>query len=226
MRMAHLKKLLPCLLILLTLISPSNAVDRAHYRELSQRFGELAKQKDWQGARAVLAEIGRELPAPTPRYFLIVASVEMHLGHKAEALQWLQKYAATGLSYDIAKDDDLKPLLADEAGQKLAAKMKERSQPIKKAEFVCTLPQADTMPEDITYLKAENKFIVSSIQHHTLYRVELPKPGSKECTIQELPLSEEAKRWPTLAVSVDPKRNVLWMTAFSHAGFQWLSQRR
>jgi hypothetical protein len=219
MRMAHLKKLLPCLLILLTLISPSNAVDRAHYRELSQRFGELAKQKDWQGARAVLAEIGRELPAPTPRYFLIVASVEMHLGHKAEALQWLQKYAATGLSYDIAKDDDLKPLLADEAGQKLAAKMKERSQPIKKAEFVCTLPQADTMPEDITYLKAENKFIVSSIQHHTLYRVELPKPGSKECTIQELPLSEEAKRWPTLAVSVDPKRNILWMTASAMPGF-------
>jgi sugar lactone lactonase YvrE len=219
MRMAHLKKLLPCLLLLLALISSSGAIDRAHYRELSQKFGELAKLKDWQGARAMLAEIGRELPAPTPRYFLIVATVEAHLGHKAEALQWLQKYAATGLSYDIANDDDLKPLLTDEAGQKLAAQMKERSQPIEKAEFVCTLPQADTMPEDITYLKAEKKFIVSSVQHHTLYRVELPKPGSKECSMQELPLSEEAKRWPTLAVSADPKRNVLWMTASAMPGF-------
>ena len=222
--MAHLEKLWLCLLILLALISTSTAVDRAHYRELSQKFGELAKQKDWQGARAVLAEIGRELPAPTPRYFLIVATVEVHLGHKAEALQWLQKYAATGLSYDIAKDDDLKPLLADESGQKLVAEMKERSQRIEKAEFVCTLPQADTMPEDITYLKlggtkSEGSFYVSSIQHRTLYRVELPKSESKECTMQELPLPPEAKRWPTLAVSADPKRNVLWLTASAMPGF-------
>ena len=171
----------------------------------------------------MLTEIGRELPAPTPRYFLTVASVEAHLGHKAEALQWMEKYAATGLSYDIAKDDDLKPLLADEAGQKLAGQMKENGRPIAKAEFVCTLPQADTMPEDITYRKVDPKttgsFIVSSIQHRTAYRVSLPKAGGKECAMQELPLPEDAKRWPTLAVSVDPQRKVLWMTASAMPGF-------
>ncbi|HEY2391650.1 MAG TPA: hypothetical protein VGK22_10810 [Candidatus Angelobacter sp.] len=197
----------------------------------------MAKQKDWQGARIVLTEIGRELPAPTPRYFLTVASVEAHLGHKAEALQWLEKYAATGLNYDIAQDDDLKALLADEAGQKIAAEMKAHSQPVEKAQFVCTLPQSDTMPEDITYLKsaylksADGKtagsFIVSSVQHRTLYRVSLSKAGgkaldkapAKECPMQELPLDAEAKRWPTMAVSADPKRKVLWMTANAVPGF-------
>ena len=201
---------------------PGYAIDQAHYRELSKKLGELAKQKDWQGARVVLTEIGRELPAPTPRYFLTVASVEARLGHKAETLQWLEKYAATGLSYDIAQDDDLKALLADEAGQKIAAEMKAHSQPVEKAQVVCTLPQADTMPEDITYLKSADgktagSFIVSSVQHRTLYRVALPKTGgkvtAKECTMQELPLPEEAKRWPTMAVSADPKGKVLWMTA-------------
>jgi hypothetical protein len=225
--MRSLKTLLPGLALVLGLVCSAHALDQAHYRELSKRFGELAKQKDWQGARNVLTEIGRELPAPTPRYFLTVASVEAHLGHKTEALQWLEKYAATGLNYDIAQDDDLKALLADEAGRKIAAEMKAHSQSVEKAQFVCTLPQSDTMPEDITYLKsaylksADSKtagsFIVSSVQHRTLYRVTLPKAGgkatTKECTIQELPLPEEAKRWPTMAVSADPKRKVLWMTA-------------
>jgi len=90
-------------------------------------------------------------------------------------------------------------------------------------ELVCELPQTDTMPEDITYIRsADSKspnFIVSSIQHRTLYQLSLPKTGSKECTMQELPLAEEAKRWPTLAVSADPKRNVLWMTASAMPGF-------
>jgi sugar lactone lactonase YvrE len=222
--MASLKKVLSCFVFVLTTLSSSHAIDRLRYSELSQKLAALAKQKDWQGAKDVLAEIGRELPAPTPRYFLTMASVEAHLGHKAEALQWLQKFAATGLSYDAARDDDLKAVLANEAGQKISAQMKERSRPLAKAELVCTLSQADIMPEDITYLKASGSksapsFIVTSIQHGTLFRVSLPKSGGKECAVDELPLAEEAKRWPTLAVSFDPKRKTLWMTASAMPGF-------
>ena len=245
-KMPACKQFLRCLAAILLFLPSAYAINRAHYSELSQRFRTLAKQKDWQGARNVLAEIGKELPAPTPRYFLLVASVEAHLGHKAESLQWLQKYAATGLSYDLTRDDDLKALLAEEAGQKLVAEMKQTSQPVEKAEFLCTLPQADTMPEDIAYVKSSDiksldsksgdgkssdrksapSFIISSIQHRTLYRLSLPKAGSsgakaetKECTMQELPLPEEAKRWPTLAVSAAPDGKTLWMTANAMPGF-------
>ncbi len=203
---------------------PCHAVDRTHYRELFQKLGVAAKQKDWQVARDVLTEIGRELPAPTPRYFLTVASIEAKLGHKTEALQWLEKFAATGLNFDLAHDEELKGLLTDPAGQKIATQMKQHSVPKTGTELVCSLPQMDTMPEDIAYLKSsspksEGSFYVSSIQHHTLYRLSLPKGGSKECAMQELPLAEEARRWSTLAVSADPKRNVLWMTASAMPGF-------
>jgi sugar lactone lactonase YvrE len=37
--------------------------------------------------------------------------------------------------------------------------------------------------------------------------------------MQELPLSAEAKRWPTLAVSADPRRKVLWVTTSAMPGF-------
>jgi hypothetical protein len=146
---------------------PGSAIDRAHYRELYQKLGVAAKQKNWQAARDVLTEIGRELPAPTPRYFLTVASIEAQLGHKAEALQWLAKFAATGLNFDLAHDEELKGLLADPAGQTIAAQMKQHSLPKTGTEMVCSLPQSDTMPEDIAYLnfggpKSEGSFYVST----------------------------------------------------------------
>jgi hypothetical protein len=205
-------------------VIPAYSIDRAHYLELRKKMAEHAQKQDWQGARELLTEIRRELPAPTPRYFLSVASIEAKLGHKAEALQWLDKFAATGLSFDLAKDDELKGLLADPAGQKIAAQMKQRDLPKTGTELVCSLPQMDTMPEDIAYLKSssaksDGSFYVSSIQHHTLYRLSLPKAGSKECTMQELPLADDAKRWPTLAVTADPKGKTLWVTASAMPGF-------
>jgi hypothetical protein len=202
----------------------SYGIDKTRYRELFQKLGALAKQKDWSAARDVLTEIGRELPAPTPRYMLSVATVEARLGHKDEALKWIERYVATGLSFDPSRDEDLKALMTAGTGTKIAALMKERSLPVTNAEFVCELPQADTMPEDITYLKVADaksagSFYVSSIQHRTLYHVSLPRTGSRECTMEELPLPPEAKRWPTLAVAADPKRNVLWVTASAMPGF-------
>ena len=140
--------------LLLAWCTPSYSIDKTRYRELSQKLSEAAKQKDWQRARDVLTEIGRELPAPTPRYMLSVATIEARLGHKDEALRWIQKYVATGLSFDPSKDEDLKALMSAGTGEKVAALMKERSLPVTNAEFVCELPQADTMPEDIAYLKA------------------------------------------------------------------------
>jgi hypothetical protein len=207
----------------------SYAIDKTRYRELFQKLSEAAKQKNWQAARDVLTEIGRELPAPTSRYLLSVATIEARLGHKDEALRWIEKYIATGLSFDASRDEDLKALMTTGTGGKVSELMKEGSLPVTNAEFVCELPQTDTMPEDIAYLKnaylkssnakSAGGFYVSSIQHHTIYRVSLPKAGGRECTMEELPLPAEAKRWPTLAISADAKRKVLWVTASAMPGF-------
>jgi len=190
----------------------AGALDRAHFVELNQKAAEFRKKQDWPALREVLIKMGREIPGLTPRYMLRMASVEMRLQHKAEALQWLERYAATGLTYDIANDDDLKALATDPEFQKIAQQMKDRSRPIQKAEAVCTLPLAGIMPEDIAFENSSGTFVVSSIQNHTLYRVSLPKSGEKECGIEEIPLEDSAKRWPILAVSADPKRHLLWTT--------------
>ena len=130
------KRSLRCLAIIFFLMNPTRGIDRDHYTQLVKQLGERVAQKDWQGARDVLAEIGRELPGSTPRFLLLNALVETHLGHKAEAIKWLEKYAATGLTFEIAKDPNLKTLLDEAAGQKVAAQMKENSKPVTNAERV------------------------------------------------------------------------------------------
>src|SRR5262249_19598599 len=135
-------------------------LDRAHFIELNKKGSEQAKQKDWKGLHETLIEIGREMPAPTPIYLLRMASVEVHLGHNNEALSWLEKYAAMGLKYDVAADDDLKPLVADPGFAAVAQEMKERTKVIQKSEAVCTLPLPDLMPEDLTFDHVANAFVV------------------------------------------------------------------
>ncbi|HEV2990290.1 MAG TPA: hypothetical protein VG759_17735, partial [Candidatus Angelobacter sp.] len=202
------------LCLVFCLIPPAVAMDRAHFLELNQQATELRKQKDWPGLLKVMIEIGHELPGDTPRYLLRMASVEMHLGHTSEAVKWMAKYASMGLTYDVAADEDLSPLAKEDSFKGTAAKLKENAKPIHKAELACTLPLPNLMPEDLTFDVASPKaFVVSSIQHHTLYRVSLPPVRSTECSISELPLPVEAKRWPALAVAADSRRNVLWMTS-------------
>jgi hypothetical protein len=147
------------------------------------------------------------------------------LGNKAAAFEWLERYAAMGLTYDVASDDDLKPLLAEAGWKKIAAEMQKNAVPVAHADPVCTLPIADLMPEDLTFDNSSRTFIVSSIQHHTLYRVSLPKASntSKDaipaCTLEEVPLDAQSKRWPTMAVSFDAARDLLWMTASAMPDF-------
>ena len=211
------KLLVSCLAILLPL--SSLALNRDHFIALNKKGTDLARQKDWKGLREVLVEIGKELQGVTPRYALRMASVETHLGNTDEALRWMQLYAEMGLSYDVSKDDDLRPLLENSGFHKIEQAMNDRTKKIQQLQPVCTLPLADLIPEDLTFEKSSETFIVSSIQHHTIYRLVLPRQAKSDCELKELPLEAEARRWPALAVSYDNTRKVLWMTSSAMPDF-------
>lgn len=191
------RTILPFLLFLCAV--PGFALDLAHFNELNHKARGFAQKQDWKSLRLTLIELGAEMPTPTPNYMLRMASVETHLGNKTEALKWMERYAATGLTYDISKDDDLKPLVGDNEYQPIANRMLAQTKTISHAKLACTLPIADLMPEDLTYLAKSKWFVVSSVQHHSLYRVSLPKKAGGDCTLQEIPLDASLKRWPVLA---------------------------
>jgi hypothetical protein len=213
-------RLLATAALILLVVSASPALDKAHYRELQKKAASLARQKDWAGYKRALMEIGRELPGDTPRQMLVMASVEMHLGNKAGALRWMEKYSATGLSYDVSADEDLAELVKDPGFGPVAERMARNRKPVQKSEMVCSLPIPDLMPEDVTYVPAKKSFYASSVQHHSVNRLQLPKEHGAECELSELPLSAEAERWPTLAISWDEHRRVLWVTSSAMPGFE------
>src|SRR5262245_37212402 len=125
-----MKHVLLTVLVSAVLALPAFALDRAHFIELNKKASEQAKQQDWKGLRATLIEIGQAMPAHTPVYMLRMASVETRLGNRPEAIRWLQKYAAMGLQYDVAGDDDLKPLLGDPAFRAVADEMHARTKTV------------------------------------------------------------------------------------------------
>jgi hypothetical protein len=213
-------RLLASFTLILLLHSVSAALDKAHYRELQKKAAALARQKDWAGYKQALIEIGHELPGDTPRQMLVMASVEMHLGNKAEALRWMKEYAATGLTYDVASDEDLAALADNSEYRPIAAQMTANKEPIEKAELVCSLPVDGLMPEDLAYIPAKRSFVVSSVQHHSLYKVTLPAKKGERCGISELSIPAEAKRWPTLAVSWDGRRHIVWVSSSAMPGFE------
>ncbi|HKS76375.1 MAG TPA: hypothetical protein VJQ82_24390 [Terriglobales bacterium] len=207
------------LAILLLATLPAAALDHARFLALNKQARDYAKKQDWKSLRASLLEIGKELPSPTPTYMLRMASVEVHLGNNKEALAWMTRYAAAALTYDVTQDDDLKPLAGNEEFGPIARHMQANAKPISRANLFCTLPQPDLMPEDLTYDPTSRTFIVSSIRHHTIYRVVPPKSGT-DCSLQEIPLEASARRWPTAAVSFDAKRNILWVSIAAFPDFE------
>src|ERR1700675_3885207 len=92
--------------LIAVLVVDSRAMDPAKFIELNKKGRELAQEQDWKALREVLIDIRREMPGPTPRFLLRMASVETHLGNITAALHWMEQYAAMGLSYDVATDDD------------------------------------------------------------------------------------------------------------------------
>jgi hypothetical protein len=183
------------LTLFLALFTPAQcfSFDRAHFKELNKKGRELAKQKNWPAMRQVLIEIGKEMPALTPIYTLRMASVETHLGNKSAALEWLERYAAMGLTYHVAGDDDLKPLLAEPGWKRIAAEMQQNATPVTQADPVCSLPIADLMPEDLTFDNSSGTFIFVSSVIAQSSKPSRCKP-SKKCATSLHPRRTPARR--------------------------------
>ncbi len=216
--------LLVAVVVVSAVTRPSWGFDRVVVQELNARIRAAADQRDWKTAHEDLIELGRQLPAVTPAYMLRMASTEAALGNSPRALQWISRYAATGLKYDLADNEELKPLTDSLEYAQIAALIRKRTGEISKAQSVCSLPIADLMPEDITFDRQSSSFLLSSVQHHRLYQVKLPKDGRDTCTIKELAIEPSAQQWPLLAVALDSKRNLIWVTTAAFGGFSGVSE--
>ena len=200
----------PCLL--------AAPLDRKHFDELNQQAMKAYSQADWNTLRIILLRIQESMPAPTPDFLVRMAAVEARLGNKQRSLDWLNRYAAMGLSRNLEAEPVFQTLSSESGYQTLLKNLKDNQAPLQKAELVCTLSLADTMPEDLAYDPVTRRFLVSSIQHHTVYALSAPR-NDGSCMLNSLISTQEMQRWPVMALSSDPTRKLLWFTASAMDGF-------
>ncbi len=217
LRLAHLVSMLVVSFLLLPGLFAA-PLNRKQYDELGQQAAKAYSQGDWNALRAILLDIGDTMPAPTPDYLVRMAAVEARLGSKQQSLAWLNRYAAMGLSRNLEADRVFLSLSSEAGYPLLLKRFKENQVPVQKAELVCTLSLADGMPEDLAYDLVTRRFLVSSIQRHTVYVLSVPRSDGS-CALNALPLTQEARRWPVMALSSDPTRKLLWFTASALDGF-------
>jgi hypothetical protein len=206
----------PCLL--------AAPLKRKHFDELNQQATNAYSQADWKTLRMILLRIQDAMPAPTPDYFVRMAAVEARLGNNQQSLEWLNRYAAMGLSRDLEAEPVFQTLRSEAGYQPLLKQLRGNQTPLQKAELVCTLSLADAMPEDLAYDHVTRRFLVSSIQHHTVYALSDPRNGGI-CMLNSLTSIQEMQGWPVMALSSDAKRKLLWFTAAAMDGFPNIPQK-
>ena len=193
-------------------------LDRKHFDELNHQAAEAYRKGDWNAFRTILLSIQESMPAPTPDFLVRMAAVEARLGNKQQSLDWLNRYAAMGLSRNIEVEPLFQALSTEPGYQPLLKRMKDNEAPLQNAEVVCTLSLADTMPEDLAYDRVTRRFLVSSIQHHTIYALSAPRTDGT-CLMQSVRPIQAMQLWPVMALSSDPARKLLWFTASAMEGF-------
>ena len=202
------------------------SLDRKQLDQLNQQATKAYRQAEWQNLRTILLRLQELMPAPTPDFLLRMAAVESRLGNKQQSLEWLNRYAAMGLSRNLEAEPVFKALSSEPGYATVLKRLQDNLAPVQKAEIVCPLSLADIMPEDLTYDQATRKFLVSSIQHHTVY--ELGAPGKDgTCALTSIAPIEGMQRWPIMALSSHPSRKLVWFSASARmdsrrpAGRKW-----
>lgn len=120
-----------------------------------------------------------------------------------EALNALNQLAKMGLSFQIEKDDDFKPLFELEKFKAIQNEMNRNKLPLNKSQKAFSISQKDLITEGITYNPKTKIFYLSSIHQRKIIAVN-QKGETKDFS------SETDGLWSVLGMKVDVKNQVLW----------------
>ena len=174
-----------------------HGADTPRWRALNQTAREAVQSKDYAKLRATLLELRPLIPG-NPRIAYNLAASEAMLGNREAALAALGDWAAMGLVYDVAADNDFAPLRKAPEFQRIVERVAASQQPVAGASIAFSLLTRDLLPEDITYDPKTRRFFISSVRKGIIVTAD----------------GREFARspWPVLALRVDPARRLLWAT--------------
>jgi hypothetical protein len=169
--------------------------------------GEAARTaSDWGSWRYHLVRM-RETVGYHPSIVYSLARADARLGRTEDALAWLQTYAATGLTRDVAADSAFLGMREAPGWTALVERIEGNARPVSSAGPAFTLPDSAFLPEGVAFDPATRRFFLSSIRSGRILAYSVDTGAWTEL----VPAGRD-RQWSMLAVSVDTATRTLWAT--------------
>jgi len=161
--------------------------------------------RDWPAYRYHLARIDT-LMRGFPRVLLLRAGAEARVGEPEAALRTLERYAALGLTADLAADSILAPVRALPGWAAVAARIARNAEPVRRFDTLVVLPSRDMLAEDIAYDPRSARLFVSSMRERMILAVD------RRGRVSEFVPSGRDGMWAAVDLGVDARRGLLWVS--------------
>lgn len=169
--------------------------------------GEAARAAgDWGAWRYHLVRV-REAVGYHPSIVYNLARADARLERTEDALAWLQTYAATGLTRDVAADSAFFPLHGSPAWTALVERIAGNARPVGLARTAFALTDSAFLPEGIAFDARTQRFFLSSIRSGAITAHAADGSG-----FRELVPPRRDGQWAMLALAVDTAARTLWAT--------------
>lgn len=169
--------------------------------------GEAARNaSDWGNWRYHLVRM-RETVGYHPSIVYSLARADARLGRTEDALAWLQTYAATGLTRDVAADSAFLGMREAPGWTALVERIAANARPVSSAQSAFTLPDSAFLPEGVAFDPRTRRFFLSGIRRGGILAYSVDTGGFAEF----VPAGRDGQ-WAMLAIAVDTASRTLWAT--------------
>jgi streptogramin lyase len=169
--------------------------------------GEAARAaSEWGNWRYHLVRV-RETVGYHPSIVYNLARADARLGRTEDALAWLQTYAATGLTRDVAADSAFLGMREAPGWASLAERIAGNARPLATAQPAFTLPDSAFLPEGVTFDARTRRFFLSGLRSGGILAY-----AAETGDFREFVPEGRDGQWAMLAIAVDTANNTLWAT--------------
>jgi hypothetical protein len=161
---------------------------------------------DFKAYREVVQRL-LDLLSGHPDTIFAMAKAEALLGHTAAALDWLNAYAAMGLTHDFSAEPDLVGITRAEGFAAVRARIAANLRPVARARRAFALADPDLLTEDIAWDAGARRFFISSVREAKIVAVDRRGGAARDF----VPAGRDGI-WGVLALAVDGRRGFLWAT--------------
>ena len=160
---------------------------------------------DLEGARLAFEDVDRLLGGHAGSMSAL-ASIATRREDTRDALLWLDRLAATGLSRNIERDESFAKLNSNSQFQSIATRLEANGKPISHATVALRLNDPALLAEDVVWDAPRKRFLISSVHEGKIIAVDAAGRAS------DFVPAGAPDVWSFYGLALDPKHNRLWAT--------------